>query len=287
MKENRTTTEKTNVKEEPTMNETFPAIHTPSFAEVSEVLKGFIKDREDKLPSTAEIHDYLKDYYSSKGIVIDTSAIADQDSPSDNTLYQLTIADFKRPDQKYLLMLCLSELMKNPDFSAHRISRGSAGYYENALLPQIAVNLVNEAAQKHNWDTNIFAFKNSYASIFSDLLYQAWQYRDMNWNDFYAAYFATPGGWMPYLIIDTHPTLKDMERFSPSFKKDYIDMIQMGDEEEHICNIMLPEIANYCVGNDFYFIFNEDMDRFPDDCKNAFMEDAKGIYEELLRMVQK
>ena len=275
------------VKEETAMNKTVPAIHTPSFAEVSEVLKSYMTDHGDKLPTTAEMHEYLKDYYSSKGIVIDTSAITESSNPSDNRLYQLTIADFKRPEQKYLLMRCLGELMKNPDFSVHSVSRGSAGYYENTLLPQIAVSLVNEAAKKHNWDTSIFAFKNSYASIFSDLLYQAWQYRDRSWDDFYAAYFATPGGWMPYLIIDTHPTLKDMERFSPSFKKDYIDMIHMGDEEEHICNIMLPEIANYCVGNDFYFIFNEDMNRFPDDCKDAFMEDAKGIYEELLRMVQK
>lgn len=135
MKETRTTTNKFNADEENTMNETVPAIHTPSFAEVSEVLETFMKDHEDKLPSTAEMHEYLKDYYSSKGVVVDLSAMIDQDAPTDNMLYQLTIADFKRPDQKYLLMLCLSKLMKNPDFSVHSVSRGSAGYYEKYSAP--------------------------------------------------------------------------------------------------------------------------------------------------------
>ena len=141
---------------------------------------------------------------------------------------------------------------------------------------------------KHGWDKKLLNLSyNNYGAIISDLLYKAWMHRSENWNDFYTVYLPTANGPRPYQIVDLHPTLDDMVNYSYEFRKYYTDYINAGAPEDKMCSLIEYEVAEYCIGNDFYFLFSEKYESLPDDLKQAFYADAKSIYMELLNEYEK
>ena len=288
---------KTNIKEDTTMNESVIQL---GINDVAEAMDHYHKANPNHVPSDQEVREIVKKYYSKKGNVFNltkikcnNAAVSSEDQKDQpaitgkQQLFRLTLADFKRPEQKVILMRCLETLMKTPGFEMRRVYPGGTGYYPDGLIPQVAVDLINEAAQKYHMDMRAFTFRNNYYAIFSDLLYQAWLYKDYDWNDLYTVYLRVPGGYMPYMFVDLHPTVDNLEHYFQSFTKDYSDMLKAGDSEERICGRLIYDVVEYCLGKDYYYIFNDDIYQLSRDCQTAFYADAKRIYAELVNAAQK
>lgn len=193
-------------------------------------------------------------------------------------------SEFNSDYYKQALSQATAELMQNPNFMLKKPISFADNYYQGSPLPQIIVNRVNEVIAYYGMtpplDYNTMSF------LISDLLYEAWNHKDENWDDYCVIYGYIVNG-QPYVFRYTHPTMEELAAFQSKWIEECTVLIRQYVEEEYGIELIEKAIAHYTMGDFFDTYFNGDIDNLPPYLYDNMNDDASDIYYKLMYSEQK
>lgn len=193
-----------------------------------------------------------------------------------NYEFEPAYADLKGTEDAEKMRNFAIEAMKDADKAVKKPLYGCSYLFPEREIPEEIVNIANRVKGPNTTTDHAIAL----------LVWDTWQHIDDDINDLYTYHFKAPYGFKNITYKNEHPTIEMIEKMRKGFKDFYLNELAEGADEKHICELIALEVADYCMGSDFKIIFGEDLDKLHSDMKEAFLEDARRILNELKNSIQ-